>query len=215
MRNTWEPPAFHPVPDRSSLDIRRSQGFAGPAGPDVFGPSATGRVASTGDDSPAGQSRSAIPRLEIIVSDKKKSGGAFAAAQRLGRSLMLPIATLPAAGLLLRLGQADMLGEDGVAGRLSWVQPVADVLLAAGNAVFSNLALIFAVGVAVGFARRSDGSTGVAGLFGYLVYQGVLWSWRPWSWAARPPRPRSSSTASTASTRRRTPSPRSVRGTRA
>ena len=188
MRNTWVPPAFRPVPDRSSLDIRRPQGFAGPAGPDVFGPSAAGHVASTGDDSPAGQSRSAIPRLEIIVSDKKKSGGAFAAAQRLGRSLMLPIATLPAAGLLLRLGQADMLGEDGVAGRLSWVQPVADVLLAAGNAVFSNLALIFAVGVAVGFARRSDGSTGVAGLFGYLVYQGVLWVMAPLV-MGRPPAP--------------------------
>ncbi|ETJ42454.1 Glucose-specific PTS system, IIBC component, partial [human gut metagenome] len=42
--------------------------------------------------------------LENNVSDKKKSGGAFAVAQRLGRSLMLPIATLPAAGLLLRLG---------------------------------------------------------------------------------------------------------------
>ena len=56
------------------------------------------------------------PELENIVSDKrKKTGSAFAVAQRLGRSLMLPIATLPAAGLLLRLGQADMLGADGLA----------------------------------------------------------------------------------------------------
>ena len=117
--------------------------------------------------------------LENNVSDKKKSGGAFAVAQRLGRSLMLPIATLPAAGLLLRLGQADMLGADGLAKHLSWMQPVADVLAAAGNAVFNNLALIFAVGVAVGFAKKSDGSTGVAGLFGYLVFQGVLWVLAP------------------------------------
>ncbi|WP_448759760.1 PTS transporter subunit EIIC [Actinomyces oricola] len=112
------------------------------------------------------------------MSDKKRSGGAFAAAQRLGRSLMLPIATLPAAGLLLRLGQGDMLGSDGAGGGLSshlpWMQPVADVFAAAGGAVFDNLPLIFAVGVAVGFAKKADGSTGVAGLFGYLVFKGVL-----------------------------------------
>ena len=96
------------------------------------------------------------------MSDKKKSSGAFAVAQRLGRSLMLPIATLPAAGLLNRLGQKDMLGAKGLAHHLAWMQPVADVMAAAGGAVFSNLPLIFAVGVAVGFARKADGSTGVA-----------------------------------------------------
>ena len=53
------------------------------------------------------------------MSVKKKTGGAFALAQRLGRSLMLPIATLPAAGLLLRLGQADMLGAEGLAAKAS------------------------------------------------------------------------------------------------
>ena len=111
---------------------------------------------------------------------QKKKGGAFAAAQRLGRSLMLPIATLPAASLLLRFGQADMLGADGVAKRLSWMQPVADVLAQAGDAVFSHLPLIFAVGVAVGFAKKSDGSTGVAGLFGYLVLEGVLKALAPY-----------------------------------
>ena len=113
------------------------------------------------------------------MSDKKKSSGAFAVAQRLGRSLMLPIATLPAAALLNRLGQADMLGADGLAQHLAWMQPVADVMAAAGGAVFSNLPLIFAVGVAVGFARKADGSTGVAALFGYLVYRGVTWVMAP------------------------------------
>lgn len=117
------------------------------------------------------------------MSDKKKSGGAFAIAQRLGRSLMLPIATLPAAGLLLRLGQADMLGADGLSKHATWLQPVADVLAAAGNAVFANLALIFAVGVAVGFAKKADGSTGVAGLFGYLVLTGVFGALAPY-WGA-------------------------------
>ena len=113
------------------------------------------------------------------MSDKKKSSGAFAVAQQLGRSLMLPIATLPAAALLNRLGQADMLGADGLAQHLAWMQPVADVMAAAGGAVFSNLPLIFAVGVAVGFAKKADGSTGVAALFGYLVYQGVIWVMAP------------------------------------
>lgn len=132
----------------------------------------------------AGNSDAAVtpldPELENIVADKrKKTSGAFALAQRLGRSLMLPIATLPAAGLLLRLGQADMLGADGLAKNLSWLQPVADVFAAAGGAVFDNLPLIFAVGVAVGFARKADGSTGVAALFGFLVYRAVTWTMSP------------------------------------
>ena len=92
---------------------------------------------------------------------------------------MLPIATLPAAGLLLRLGQADMLGAEGLAAKASWLQPVADIFSAAGGAVFDNLPLIFAVGVAVGFAKKADGSTGVAALFGFLVYRAVTWTMSP------------------------------------
>lgn len=75
--------------------------------------------------------------------------------QPLGRALMLPIAVLPVAGLLLRLGQPDLL----------------DVafLSAAGQAVFSNLGLLFAVGVAVGLARDNNGAAGLAGVIGYLI----------------------------------------------
>src|SRR5687768_9681234 len=94
--------------------------------------------------------------------------------QRVGRSLMLPIASLPAAALLLRLGQPDMLGADGLAGSWGdWMLPVAAVLAAAGNALFANLPLLFALGVAVGYARKSDGSTGLAAVVGYLVFKGV------------------------------------------
>jgi PTS system N-acetylglucosamine-specific IIC component len=75
--------------------------------------------------------------------------------QRLGRALMLPIAVLPVAGLLLRLGQGDLLGIP--------------VLAAAGDAVFSNLGLVFAVGVAVGLARENHGAAGLASLVGFLV----------------------------------------------
>ena len=76
---------------------------------------------------------------------------------------MLPIATLPAAGLLLRLGQDDMLG------RWQATEDVAKVLAAAGGGLFDWLPLLFAVGIAVGFARKGDGSTGVAAVVGFVV----------------------------------------------
>ncbi len=109
----------------------------------------------------------------VAEATPKRGFPGLAQLQRVGRSLMLPIASLPAAALLLRLGQPDMLGADGVAGTVAWMQPVADVLGAAGNALFANLPLIFALGVAVGYARKSDGSTGLAALIGYLVFDGV------------------------------------------
>lgn len=112
--------------------------------------------------------------MTTVAETKQKRGfPGLAQLQRVGRSLMLPIASLPAAALLLRLGQPDMLGADGVAGTLPWMQPVADVLGAAGNALFANLAMIFALGVAIGYARKADGSTGLAALIGYLVFKGV------------------------------------------
>ncbi len=88
--------------------------------------------------------------------------------QKFGRSLMLPIAALPAAALLLRLGQPDLLGADG----LGW-DKVAAVVGAAGNALFANLPLLFAVGVAIGMAKKADGSTALAAVVGYLVFKGV------------------------------------------
>jgi PTS system N-acetylglucosamine-specific IIC component len=87
---------------------------------------------------------------------------------------MLPIASLPAAALLLRLGQPDMLGADGLAASWGdWLLPVAAVLGGAGNALFANLPLLFALGVAVGYARKSDGSTALAAVVGFLVFKGV------------------------------------------
>ncbi|GLZ52398.1 PTS transporter subunit EIIC [Actinomycetospora sp. NBRC 106378] len=97
----------------------------------------------------------------------------LAGLQRLGRSLMLPIAALPAAGLLQRLGQDDLLG--GVAA----FKNVATVLTGAGGALFDNLPLIFAVGIAIGWARRSDGSTALAAVVGYLVLAGVFTALSP------------------------------------
>ncbi|MDT8757404.1 N-acetylglucosamine-specific PTS transporter subunit IIBC [Sphingomonas psychrotolerans] len=79
----------------------------------------------------------------------------LAKAQPLGRALMLPIAVLPIAALLLRLGQGDMLGVPFIA--------------AAGEAIFSNLGLLFAAGVAVGLARENHGAASLAGVVAYLV----------------------------------------------
>jgi PTS system N-acetylglucosamine-specific IIC component len=79
----------------------------------------------------------------------------FGGLQQLGRALMLPIAVLPIAGLLLRLGQPDLLG---------WA-----AMAAAGDAIFSNLGLLFAVGVGVGLARENHGAAGLAALVGFLV----------------------------------------------
>ncbi len=92
----------------------------------------------------------------------------LAPVQKFGRSLMLPIAALPAAALLLRLGQDDLLGADG----LGWDR-VAAVIGAAGNALFANLPILFAVGIAIGMAKKADGSTALAAVVGYLVFKGV------------------------------------------
>ena len=81
--------------------------------------------------------------------------GMIESTQRLGRALMLPIAVLPVAGLLLRLGQPDLLD----------LAPIA----AAGDAIFSNLGLLFAIGVAVGLARENHGAAGLAGAVGFVV----------------------------------------------
>jgi PTS system N-acetylglucosamine-specific IIC component len=77
------------------------------------------------------------------------------ALQPLGRALMLPIAVLPIAGMLLRLGQPDLFN-------LAFVS-------AAGSAVFDNLGLLFAVGIGVGLARDNNGAAGLAGAVCFLV----------------------------------------------
>jgi PTS system N-acetylglucosamine-specific IIC component len=87
-------------------------------------------------------------------------GNPFLKIQRLGRALMLPIAVLPVAGLLLRLGQPDVFN----------IKMIAD----AGGAIFDNLPLLFAIGVAVGFAKDNNGVAALAGAIGYLVEIAVM-----------------------------------------
>ncbi|MGI2329212.1 N-acetylglucosamine-specific PTS transporter subunit IIBC [Planococcus sp. YIM B11945] len=75
--------------------------------------------------------------------------------QRIGKSLMFPIATLPAAALLVRFGQPDLL---------DW-----PFLSAAGGGILDNLAIIFAIGIAFGLAHDSNGGAALAGAIAYLV----------------------------------------------
>ncbi|MFC1399741.1 MULTISPECIES: PTS transporter subunit EIIC [Streptacidiphilus] len=97
--------------------------------------------------------------------------GLISGLQKMGRSLQLPIAVLPAAGILNRLGQDDI--------HTSWGFPenVVKVFGGAGGALLDGslgLPLLFAVGVAIGMAKKADGSTALAAVAGFLVYYGVL-----------------------------------------
>jgi PTS system N-acetylglucosamine-specific IIC component len=91
----------------------------------------------------------------LIMSNNKILSGA----QKLGKALMTPVAVLPAAGLLLRLGQPDVFN-------LPW-------MAAAGDAIFGHLALIFAIGIAVGLAEENNGVAGIAAAVGYFVLTNV------------------------------------------
>ncbi|MGM7681058.1 N-acetylglucosamine-specific PTS transporter subunit IIBC [Cytobacillus sp. Hm23] len=75
--------------------------------------------------------------------------------QRIGKSLMLPIAVLPAAALLLRFGAEDILNIPFIS--------------AAGGALFANLSLIFAIGIAIGLSKDNHGAAALAGAVGYFV----------------------------------------------
>lgn len=96
---------------------------------------------------------------------------------QLGRAFMLPIAILPAAGLLLGLGGA--LTNDAAVKAYpflnqEWLQTILKVMSFAGNAVFANIALIFAVGIAVGLANGDKGTAGLSGAVSFLVYTATI-----------------------------------------
>ena len=88
--------------------------------------------------------------------------------QRLGKSLMLPVACLPVASILMGIGY--------------WIDPngwgansvVAAFLLQAGGALINNMGILFAIGVAVGMSKDNDGTAGLAGLVSWLVIQKLL-----------------------------------------
>ena len=81
--------------------------------------------------------------------------------QRMGRSLMLPVAVLPAASLLVGIANW-IVGTIGAS-------PATTFLMNGGLAILNNLALLFAVGLALGMSKDKDGSAALAGLVAYLV----------------------------------------------
>lgn len=95
----------------------------------------------------------------------------FGTLQKIGKSLMLPVALLPAAGILLAFGasfsqetwveQFPWFGNEGV-------QLILEIMNQAGGIIFDNLPLLFAVGVAIGLSR-GDGVAGLAAIIGYLI----------------------------------------------
>ncbi len=90
-------------------------------------------------------------------------GNFFGKLQKVGKALMLPIAVMPAAAILLRLG-AGVPGIEGIA---------ADVMLKAGAAIFDNLFLLFGIGIALGLAKDNHGAAALAGAIGVLVTKNV------------------------------------------
>ena len=100
----------------------------------------------------------------------------FGVLQRVGRSFMLPIALLPVAGLLLGIGSSftneTMLaayGLDSVIHQGTLIYTILDVMSRTGNAVFNNLPLLFAMGVAIGMARKEKEVAALSGAVAYII----------------------------------------------
>src|SRR5687768_17240879 len=90
--------------------------------------------------------------------------GAFSLLQKIGKSMMLPVSVLPVAGILLGVGSANF----------SWLpESVSQVMAASGNAIFANLPLLFAIGLAIGLTEN-DGVAALAGVVGYVVYLATM-----------------------------------------
>lgn len=100
----------------------------------------------------------------------------FGVLQRVGRSFMLPIALLPVAGLLLGIGSSftneTMLAAYGLNSVIhpgTHIYTILDVMSQTGNAVFNNLALLFAMGVAIGMARKEKEVAALSGAVAYII----------------------------------------------
>ncbi|MBQ8698190.1 MAG: PTS transporter subunit EIIC, partial [Schwartzia sp.] len=112
-----------------------------------------------------------------LFSETQGNGSLFAKAQRFGKSFMLPIAVFPAAGILLGIGGA-LSNPNSVRAYpfldIHWLQNIFAVMAAAGDVVFGNLALLFAIGVAVGLARSDKGTAGLSAALALLVMNATI-----------------------------------------
>jgi len=90
--------------------------------------------------------------------------GAFSLLQKIGKCMMLPVSVLPVAGILLGIGSANF----------AWLPAwLSQIMATAGGAIFGNLALLFAIGVAIGLTEN-DGVAALAGTVGYVVFLATM-----------------------------------------
>lgn len=101
----------------------------------------------------------------------------FDKAQQFGKSFMLPIAILPAAGLLLGIGGA-LSNPNTIKAYpildVDLLQYIFILMSSAGNIVFANLPVLFAIGVAIGLARSDKGTAGLAAMLGFLIMNATM-----------------------------------------
>ena len=89
---------------------------------------------------------------------------AFSLLQKIGKCMMLPVSVLPVAGILLGVGSANF----------SWLPEIVSQIMAkSGDAIFGNLPLLFAIGVAIGLTEN-DGVAALAGTMGYVVFLAAM-----------------------------------------
>ncbi|MGR6981042.1 PTS transporter subunit EIIC [Testudinibacter sp. P27/CKL/0425] len=101
----------------------------------------------------------------------------FKTLQKIGKAFMLPIAILPAAGLLLGIGGALSNQTTILAYPIldnHFLQSVFQVMAAAGTVVFANLALLLCIGLGIGLANRDKGTAALAAVVGYLIMTGTI-----------------------------------------
>ena len=106
---------------------------------------------------------------------KAVGSSAFGFLQKIGKSLMLPVSILPVAGILLGVGGALLQGVDrGAIGTPpNWLRVLLEIMQASGGPIFANLALIFAIGVALGLTKN-DGVSALSAVVGYVVMTGTM-----------------------------------------
>lgn len=101
----------------------------------------------------------------------------FKQLQKIGKSFMLPIAILPAAGLLLGIGGA-LSNPTTVAAypilNVAFLQAIFKIMSAAGSIVFGNLSLLLCIGLAIGLAKKDKGTAALAAVVGYLIMTGTI-----------------------------------------
>src|SRR4051812_37234710 len=97
----------------------------------------------------------------------------FSALQKMGKSLMLPVSVLPVAGILLGVGGGFLAGAEKGGMQLGETSKlIFQIMQNAGGPIFGCLALLFAIGVALGFTEN-DGVAGLAAVVGYTVLLGT------------------------------------------